>query len=255
MESALGAVAFLLSVFSVGLGYGSATKSPRIEEPNVTLPFTVLSLISAKEIHYVGPIPWTTKQRNELSCKRESICKNTKAYVSTLGPARENTWYLKSETQFQTNWYVDYPVATVLVIPNDAPKSTRYIIDNTFEGYGLRPTINADNSDWPQSPEGRGRNVTGNFAHSFVIINESDHDVFFAKTAYVGAIPAGTYLDYWRLKPGSFSLMWPAETYWPNESNRQWNASGLEPVPLDFAAYLAESMMYDYLGPMAPLAN
>ena len=102
-----------------------------------------------------------------------------------------------------------------------------------------------------------GRNVTGDYAHSFAIVNEADHDILFSKRAFDGPIAAGTYIDYWRLKPGTTTLMWPGQRYYASlpDGLRTWNASPLPNVTKDFAAFLAESIMYNYLAPLAPIAT
>jgi hypothetical protein len=257
MESVLSVFAIFGSIFTVGLGVGSSSKNTRVEQPSVPLPSMISALISqtAKD-NYVGPIPWQKDvQRNDLVCKREALCSDSRAYIITLPSTTTNTWYLSTLDTFSTHYYKKYPVATVVRIPGNA--TGKFILDSKYLTYGILPTIDEQDNFFPLSPAGNGRNVTGNFAHSFVIINESGNDVHFSKTAFDDAIKEKTVINYWLLKPGSFTLMWPGQKYYNNHlSERTWNASMLpKPLSHDFCAYLAENMMFNYLAPQAPLGS
>jgi hypothetical protein len=258
MQAAIGVLTIFAFVFTAGLAVGVAQKNTRFLDPNVPLPASINSLVPKTNNVFIGPVPWlTTLVRNDLTCKREKICDQDRAFVVTLPTITENTWYLSTQSNFVTNYFVAYPIATVLIVPKDTPKTRKFIIDNTYNGFGIRPSIDQNNVIFPLNEDGDGRNVTGDFAHSFVLKNEAAHDILFARQAFDGAIKDGTYLDYWTLSPGSITLFWPGERYWNSkESNikRTWNASELpKNLSNDVLAHIAESMMYTYLAPIAPL--
>ncbi len=244
-------------VFVLGLAFGSTKKDQRILEPSVALPTTIKVRTLLTTSQYTEPVPWlSTVIRSELTCKREKICDQNKAYTVTLPNTHENTWYLKTADMFVTDYFTKYPFATVVIVPK-GPKDRRFIIDNSYIGYGLVPSVNENNTLAFVNQKGEGLDVTGDFPHSFVIKNEADHDILFAREAFDGPIPAGLYIEYWTLKPGSMTLMWPAQRYWSSKLSgikRFWNASALpSTTDNDFAAYLAETMMYDFLAPQAPI--
>jgi len=260
MESVIVAVIIFAIVFIFGLAIGSSKKNMRVMVPNVSLPTNIVKPASGL-VNYTEEVPWLNSVvRSELLCRREKICDQQKAYVATLPDTPFNTWYLKTDEMFVTDYYLKYPVATILIVPK-GPESRRFIIDNNFRGYGLRPTIKEDGSNYIVNKQGEGLNITGDFPHSFVIKNEADHDILFAREAFDGEIADGTDIDYWTLKPGSITLMWPANRYWysiQNGTKRYWNATQLptqdSSIGLEHAAYLAETMMFDVLANEAPEA-
>jgi hypothetical protein len=152
----------------------------------------------------------------------------------------------------RTGWPIDYPVATVLVIP-EASK-TKYILDT-----GLVPLIESDNSVlnmgpfwWDPDAVAEGRNLTGDYVHSFVVHNASKQTVLFGRRAV-----QDTNTDYWALEPGSWTLVWPLDTYWANPNTLTvWNAADLprDGMSAPLAATMAETMMYSVLRPEAPSA-
>ena len=168
------------------------------------------------------------------------------------------TLYLSTQRDFRTNYPFTYPVATVAVISKAS--QVQYIVDADNGVDGLRPMILEDNSVLNMGPTWDSRvqatnvgfNVTGNYAHSFVIQNQSARAVYFASKA-LNKDSVSEALKFWTLEPNSWTLMWPAGAYWPI-GTRYWNATALPDVTYDLAAYLAETAMYDVLAAKEPLA-
>ena len=181
----------------------------------------------------------------------------TQAYVVTLND-HASTLYLSTQRDFRTNYPFTYPVATVAVISKTS--QVQYIVDADNGVDGLRPMILADNTVLNMGPTWNsnvqapnvGLNITGNYAHSFVIQNQSNHNVYFASKA-LNKDSISENLKFWTLEPNSWTLMWPADVYWP-VGLRYWNATALPEVTYDLAAYLAETVMYDVLAAKDPLA-
>lgn len=217
--------------------------------PSKALPAAIASLLPrANEKAFIGSSPWsTTVPREALACRTEH-CKG-RAYIKVLEPSR-NTWAMSTQKDMRTGWPVDYPVATVVVIPERS--KTKYILDT-----GLVPLIEADNSLlnmgpfwWDPDATAEGRNLTGDFVHSFVVHNASSETVLFGRRAV-----QSNNTDYWALRPGTWTLLWPLDRYWANSTDLTvWNAADLpkESMSAPLAASLAETMMYSVLRPEAP---
>lgn len=254
-----------MSLFSAmivtGLAFGAPRKIKYLFVPNVELPTEIKNLISVGK-QTIGPIAWpSSKTRDAYKC-REVACANTKrifnielprllepnAPVGSPWSTLMNAWHLNSAL-FATGYISDYPWATILEVPKDTPSNVKFLLD--IGPNGIRPSINANNSlfDGPN-----GLNVTGDYAHSFVIINNALHDVYFNTVGH-NERPEGP-IQYWTIRPNQRVLMWPANTYWHSINTggpRHWNASLLaSDLSIDFMAYLTESLMYNYLAPQSP---
>lgn len=289
----LGAAAFS-ALFVLGLVIGGRRAALDVEDPNVELPAVVTALVPVPGAKAVpGPIPWSRDggpiTRESLVCRADSgsTCVG-RAYVVRLPVLEDpdapgawstyvNAWWLSTQRDLRTGWPLEYPVATVLIVPRDAPETARFIMDGanrdqpTDTGFdGLKPMIQADNtvlnmgSTWADPfAMPKGRNVTGDWPHSFVVFNASAHEVYFGRDAIdlntVTEQSYGLNTSYWRLKPGSWTLLWPHNTYWASVAAgrpRRWNAGALPPSlhAEELAAKAAEVTMYDYLAPQAPVA-
>lgn len=237
-------------------------KKSNVQRPDVALPTTVRSILpSPTQRPYIGPVPWLNESTARASIKcRRPLC-SLRAYSVTLPKLTEpdrpdawsatnNTWHLTTVEQFQTGLPTEYPVATVLHVPADAPATAKFITDAD-----IRPAINQDDSLF-NFGSNKGRNITGDFAHSFVLVNDAKHIVYFAKTA----VGPNDRPDYYAIEPGQWVLCWPAVRYWASVTSgaaRPWNLT-LLPTQAhvdDVAASLAETIMYDFLAPTAPLAS
>ena len=240
-------------------------------DPNIELPDQIQEKINQMNaINLVGPIPWTTVSRESVVCKTSNAnCSiHGPAYVVTLPAPAQNTWYLSSVLNFRTGWPAVYPCATVVVVGPQIPKEAKYIIDLRVaaDPSGIVPMINSDNSvknmsnTWT-NVSGQGHNVTGDFASSFVLINNSDHDVFFSKNSLEPSditTTNGPLITYWRIKKASRALLWPSTPYWHSINNsigRSWNASTLNLTNDNACAFIAETMMYNILAPLAPIVS
>jgi hypothetical protein len=105
-------------------------------------------------------------------------------------------------------------------------------------------------STWAEVGAGSGLNVTGNNASSFVISNASDHDIFFAKEPLDQMTKDSTY---WIIPSLKKVLFWQNGPYWSVMPRRVWSAALLPQITDDFAAGLAENMMYNVLGQINPV--
>ena len=261
-------------MFVLGIAVSIGRKPQNILKPDSVLPLAVRSLVpSAVAKAYVGPVPWLSAafERTSLKCRRQGLC-GTRAYSITLPRLAEpgrpdgwsptnNTWHLSTLDQFATEWPVEYPVATIVRVPKDAPESAKFLTDaeaGPENREGLRPTINQDDSllNFEHSGPTRGRNITGDYPHSFVLVNDADHVVYFASTS----VGPRTRPEWYAIEPGQWVLCWPATRYWASiaaNSERKWNCSVLpiEAQKEDVAVSLAETLMYDVLAPTAPLAT
>lgn len=272
-------VGFGLTFFSTmvitGLAVGSSRKKKFIFEPNVKLPESIQALIVNGPKQTVGPVPWPcSKSRTNFKCKTIECSTTKKIYDIKLyklvdvaddgpdgpsGSATEssapwskyiNAWYL-GYSLMSTGFISDYPVATVIEIPSDTPTNVKFVLDGGLLQDGLRPSIDSNGTlfDGPN-----GLNVTGDWPNSFVIVNNAGHTVYFGKQA-LDLQPNGP-IEYWAIGPNQQVLMWPQNKYWYSINNaitRYWNASLLPAdSSVDFCAYLAENIMYNYLAPQSP---
>jgi hypothetical protein len=225
---------------------------------------------------FIGPVPWNT-QRKSLSCVLPT-CSSGSAYVASLpvlsyGTANAwskdlNTWHLSTQEHFRTGWPNDYTVATVLVVPANTPDHVKFLVDERFSDnafVGLKPLITATNELLDMGPNWnnglvlsppQGRNLTGNYAHSFVLHNTALHEVYFAKMQMTAA-SAQARADWWACPPGSWTLFWPSDVYFSGIlKTNSWLAHQLPAnTTNDFAAYVAETMMYSFLAPKAPVVS
>lgn len=214
--------------------------------PNVAVPETIENLYPSAEgtRAYVGAIPWRQGgesrgiERHTLRC-RSSTCQGglegSHAYVIEA-PKDVTAWFPSTMRDFWTNLPSTYPVATVVVIPADS--QIQFVTDDGFDG--ITPLLKSDGTALNNAI-----NVTGNYAHPFVIINEKDEDVYFSVMSGEGSS------EYWTLKPSTRTLLWPDEPYWPNlDGVRKWNASTVQSAlhdTLEHSAWVAETMMHRVL--------
>ena len=271
-------IGFTLSFFSAMITTGLAVGAPRkikyVEKPSSPLPDEIKKLIiePAKIVigtskittkQTVGPIPWqSTKSRTTFKCRTVDCSQSKKIYDIELPRLLDpnapsgapwstliNAWHL-GHALFSTSYDSDYPWATVLEIPANTPQNVKFLIDQGYNNGGLRPSINANDSLFFPN----GINITGDYPNSFVIINNASHELYFSKLALDN--DEDEPLQYWSIRPNSKLLMWPANTYWQSINNnikRYWNASVLpNDISVDFAAFLAETIMFDYLAPKSP---
>jgi len=163
-----------------------------------------------------------------------------------------NTWHLSTQADMRTGHPLVYPVSTVIVVPATAPKNVTYIVDN-----GIVPLVLANGSllnmgqNWRSTESGLGLDVTGNNASAFVVSNLADHDVFFAKVPYAQMTADS---EYWIVPQSRKVLFWQNGPYWSVDPTRVWSASLLpKNTDDDFAACIAETMMYRVLGQENPI--
>jgi hypothetical protein len=223
------------------------------KDPN-NVPSDVAPDALAPRLASIGPIPWfahnARTRRHELICREPHCLRGEKAYTVLL-PEDSSTLYLSTQAMLRTGHPDKYPVATVLVIgPNS---EVRYIVDmQNNERSGIRPTILQDTSlrnmghTWStqESHPSDGRNVTGNKAHSFVLVNESPRQVLMCIKSLDG--PTAESQDFVRLESGTFTLFWPSGNFYGN-ANRTWKSMTLSTDSYDHAASIAESLMYEIL--------
>lgn len=170
---------------------------------------------------------------------------------------------LSTTKQFTTGYPEQYPAATVIAVPKDTPGHVKFIVDAAAASNdGIKALILEDNVPLNMNVDQRilpytGLNVSGNFAHSFVLINQSDHDMFFFKDSVPLSDNGAVRGTYWRIRPNDWVLLWPSLKYWSNiDVSRPWEAFRLPDTikQPNLAAYIAEVTMYEYLMPKAPLA-
>lgn len=271
--SASFAALFFSALLCLSLASTGRRQPLNYSEPNSPLPSQIKALMPATGKPFVGPVPWSVS-RKTLTCVLSS-CTSGSAYVASLPVLQYgetatwnddlNTWHLSTQEHFRTGWPVQYPAATVLVVPANTPKHVKFLVDQRFSDnafIGLRPLILANNALLDMGPNwnselaleaAQGRNLTGNFAHSFVLHNTSKHEVYFAKKHMTDTERQS---DWWACPAGSWTLFWPNDIYFSLSSNAiKWNAYRMpEATTNDFAAYVAETMMFAYLAPQAPTA-
>jgi hypothetical protein len=271
MSAVVGTI-FFSAFFCASLAGTGRRRPSNHVEPNSVLPTIIDGLMpTAGSKPFIGPVPWNV-QRRQLTCQLPN-CSTGSAYVVDLPVLSDpdasgwsktiNAWQLSTQEYMRTGWPFLYPVATVLNVPSDTPKNVMYLVDphlsdNGFQG--LKPMITDTNGlldmgpNWNsglliESPE--GRNVTGNYAHSFVLHNMSDHDVYFTKQQLEGP---GSVTQWWTCRSNSWTLFWPSRPYFSFEIGPiAWNAYTMPSnTSNDFAAYVAEILMYQYLAPQNP---
>jgi len=267
-SSILFCTVLLCALVNLALYIGGPRIEPKFERPNSELPLSVQLEIEKNSKHKVVPsVPWLVNNahvnRHALKCKSAHCIKGSPGYILTLpvlsDPTRpektwsqNNTWHLTA--RFMKTNLVKYPLATVVVVPKETPKTVKFILDigsTTFNDMeqGIVPSVGPDNLPSPGSLD-----VTGNYAGSFVLHNESDHDVYFGKKAFQDTSDSGYTKDaqYWLIQASKRVLLWPGTTYWFNsqpKANRYWNAAEL-PDYIDndiLAASIAETIMFEYL--------
>lgn len=247
----------LASVMALGSLVGTVGLAFKDQNNEVEPASDVPDALSAR-ISTLGVIPWYARsfrtRRHELTCREPNCVRGARAYV--VRAPEDPVVYLSTQAMMRTGYPIEYPVATVLVVSG---AHSKYLLDvaDTQRG-GLRPLILANNAlrnmgqSWAtaESSGTEGRNITGNYAHSFVISNETDHIVLFGTQAYDSS-PSGSP-SFHRLVPGSKTLVWPDGPYYGN-ANRRWLAASLDPTFVyDQCASIAEALMYEILAPEAP---
>jgi hypothetical protein len=236
-------------------------EGPSKQIPNSTLDDSIVSLETTSRS--VKEVPWTTQKRNGftrvLGTRKELafVTELPKQFDSARNGLSQNAWFLSTTTHFKTGYPTTYPNVTILHVPQDTPKHVKFLLDaDNGYGTGLKPMILQNNSPLNMSINEiviGARNVTGDYAHSFVLINEASHTVFFATRAYdeedltSEALSKNVRPTYWIIEPKDWILFWPANRYWASKSAsepRFWNASILPKKlqSLDHAASAAETM-------------
>jgi hypothetical protein len=230
-------------------------EEPSTKVPNTTLDDAIVSL--EKTSRSVKDIPWTTVRR--IALPRILGARKELAYVTELDFSRRsstnNAWYLSTTNQFKTGYPSSYPNATIMFVPKETPKHIRFLLDaDDGSGTGLKPMILENNNPLNMSINEivlGARNVTGDYAHSFVLINEASHTMYFSTRAYDAEDLNFEALRpvYWSIKPNEWILFWPANRYWASKNAsepRFWNASHLPKAlrSLDHAASAAETMTH-----------
>jgi hypothetical protein len=177
--------------------------------------------------------------------------------------AYQTAFSLSTQKQFTTGYPTQYPAATVIAVPNDTPKHVKFIMDAAgADSDGIKALVLENGQPLNMSVDQRlglnnvGLNVSGNYAHAFVLVNQSDHDMFFVRSSIPLSDTGATAASYWRVPKDAWVLVWPSVTYWPNVgSPRLWNAFRLGPLVQEpsKAAYIAEVTMFEYLRPQAPV--
>ena len=273
MSAVVGTI-FFSSFFCASLAATGRRRPLNHVEPNSVLPTMISGLLpTAGSKPFIGPVPWNT-QRRLLTCQLPN-CSTGSAYVVDLPVLSDpeasgwsktiNGWQLSTQEKFRTGWPLQYPCATVLNVPTNAPSNAMFLVDPhlTDNGFmGLKPMITSTNGLLDMGPnwnsglvieQPEGRNVTGNYAHSFVLHNMSDHEVYFTKQQLEGP---GAVTQWWSCKPGTWTLFWPSRPYFSFTLGPiPWNAYTLPSnTSNDFAAYVAETIMYQYLAPQNPQA-
>lgn len=220
--------------------------------PNTALPEIVQRLLpAANEKAFVSLPPWLPQvDRTSLRCRTQQC--GSAAFVTILGPTRGNAWHLQTQKDMRTGWPLEYPVSTVLEVPKNA--SYKFILDA-----GLVPLVQQDGSVlnmgpfwWDPDAPSEGRNLTGDFVHSFAIHNSSASTVYFGRASIGVNNPA----DYWTLLPGSWTLFWPETTYFGHiDQPTYWNAADItsDSMSPELASWAAETLMYSYLRPKMPV--
>lgn len=298
METLLTRALYLAPVFGTIVGgYVLLARPDRQKSwtwPNSTVPVALNGLFPAgkrstngsmKAIEAFGAppqVPWANDsglyvQRHAIKCRGpEYNCaaQGTKgqAYVVTLPRITSGSsvwttqpaaWYLSTIEHFQTGWHQEYPVATVLQVPSDTPSTVEYILESwDAPTGGIRPMINADDTPFaPSESSPTARNVTGDWAHSFVIVNNANHTIYVGSTT-VSSAGSSEPLTYYALAPGAKALFWPRDRFWASAGQSgvpvatHWMAAQLpDEAPIELCAATAEYMMYNVLAPLAPLAS
>jgi len=224
-------------------------------KPDSELPEIIQNLLN--ETFLSNGVPWSTVVnvvRSRLVCKAGANCiPGSVAYAVDLPKVYRSglsTWHLSTQAMLRTGYPTSYPVATVINVPSDTPENVYKIVDTQ-----IVPMIQANGNvlnmgpNWKTSTTGAGLDITGNSAHSFVIKNSANHEVYFAK---VPETEIDEQTEYWTIIPNAQILFWQDVQYWPRVSGRTWKAFSLPKMSDDQAAYIAEAMMYDYLGNERP---
>lgn len=258
----------------VNLGFGATMLSaifilwillhigPNYHLPSVPLPPEVVDAYPELEYGSMLPkvnekTPWGT-DRSRVRCLAPN-CNKSAGYVSEL--EIEGTIFLTTQVHFLTGNPVTYPAATVLEMKSNAKSKSYYVVDaQPSEGVvaGLLPLVKYNGEPLDMSVKMNldvpvGRNLTGDYANSFVIINSTPSDIYMPTTR------VGQLHSYWKLIPGSHTLMWPSERYFNKNSEpvglHTWNASMLPSITYEQAASIAEITMYTALRPKAELPS
>jgi hypothetical protein len=268
------AASLLSAIFIFGVLL-HAVRHSTIYEPSVSLPrgvlevFPELASASSSSVRtlksYAVPAhpPWNKIARSSVQCLAND-CLQGVGYVAVL--PLQDTVYLTTQQHFLTGNPFTYPVATVLDLrPVLGTRGPFFIVDaQPSENVigGLLPLVQFDGTPLNMSTPNLtnlsgvrdGNNITGDFAHSFVVINSTGQDVYMPTSRVTGE-PAA----YWHLAPGSNTLMWPATRYFDKNSTpvglHSWNASALPTLTYEIYASVAEITMYTDLRPKAPLPN
>ena len=239
-------------------------RSFKSELPSSALPDVIQETLN--ETFVSNGVPWSTivgVVRSRLVCRSGANCvPGSAAYAIVLpkvyrpGASPDawdrtlTTWQLSTQSMMRTGYPLNYPVATMVVVPPDTPSNVIKIVDTA-----IVPMITASGStlnmgpNWQSTVNGLGLDITGNSAHAFVVKNNAGHEVYFAK------VPEAEITDdteYWSIPVGSKVLLWQDVPYWPEGTGRTWKAFLLPSLTDDQAAYIAEAMMYDYLGNERP---
>jgi hypothetical protein len=225
---------FFSCLFVVALASKGPSKATNVSEAKDELPSQIKALLPTTKATYLHGVPWSTSMR--------SLIRNEMSHLDliTLNGPKETlgTWHMSTEADFLTTEPNTYPIKTVVVIPEKS--DIVFMIDQD-----LRPLqINKSGNAWTLNGK-TIKNVTGNYAHSFVIVNETDHTLFFGRQAKEPQ-------SYIRIDPGQYVLLWPSTTYYPNAgpvAPTEWNAKILPDVykQKELSASVAESIMYSVL--------
>jgi len=189
----------------------------------------------------------------------------------------QNAWYLSTQLHFATGFPLLYPTASVLVVPEDTPSWMKFLIDyddyNTNQSlnspvptYGLRPMIQNNNTllnmeistMFVKGASPKNLNVTGDYPHSFVLVNLAKHPVYFAGAAFDIHFVPGPRENFWKINSNAWVLMWPAHLYHASMLDGVKRAWKCALIPQEFqnfnsAAAIAERTMV-YLRNESPLA-
>jgi len=145
-----------------------------------------------------------------------------------------------------------YPTCTILIVPKDTPEHVKYIIDaDDGTGTGVLPMILQNGSPLNMSITDTftgAINITRDYPHSFVLLNESNHTIYFAKKAFVQEEAFDPLQDFWSIDPMQMVLFWPSNVYWASISVSQPRFWSAHEVPqnlqnFEHAASCAETMI------------
>lgn len=231
---------------SMYIVYARNSLNRNVFAPDSPMPAVVTRTFPNDRKAYPSPfVPWSTKvRRTAIACKSNACNSGSPGYNLMLSNSSD-TMYLSTQRDFVTEWPTVYPVATIVTVPNGSP--IKFLIDVQGNQTGLRPlvvqgVVNSllDMTGSSSGSQGIGLNITGDWAHSFVVYNDSSHEVYFK-------ISEATASGYWSLKPKSWTLMWPSSRFYVEPTVHAWNASALPPMlqSNELAAQVAEIVMDD----------